>query len=89
MRQRIGSAVGRCGAFVTSCICHGCPWTGIDKGGGLVAGPQNRTAKQHYEEWYSGAAEPAGGWVAVDARGPNGDGNGKAKGQFKYCATFP
>ena len=49
----------------------------------------NGAAKQHYEEWYGGAAEPAGGWVAVDSRGPNGDGDGKGKGRFKGCAAFP
>ena len=38
--------------------------------GSLVA--HNLAAKQHYEEWYGGAADLAGGCVAVDSHGPNG-----------------
>eukprot|EP00927_Polykrikos_kofoidii_P041022 TRINITY_DN3495_c0_g1_i1.p1 TRINITY_DN3495_c0_g1~~TRINITY_DN3495_c0_g1_i1.p1 ORF type:complete len:442 (-),score=35.85 TRINITY_DN3495_c0_g1_i1:169-1386(-) len=56
----------RNGAFITSCICHGCPWTRLTWDGG--------TAYEHYADWYHGKTLwPA--TVHVDARLPNGNGS--------------
>jgi hypothetical protein len=54
------------GAFITSCICHGCDWANLAVGG--------KTSYQHYADWYYGRAV-GGANVTVDTRGPNGDGS--------------
>lgn len=52
------------GAFITSCICHGCDWAdlSVDK----------KTSYSYYADWYYGKGSGAN--VTVDTRGPNGDG---------------
>ena len=55
----------RNGAFITSCICHGCDW------GSLAL--RGKSAHAHFSNWYYGRTVGAGA-SAVDARGPNGDG---------------
>ena len=53
------------GAFITSCICHGCPWTDLSLDGKL--------AYDHYADWYYGATTGADA-IHIDHRLPNGNG---------------
>ena len=55
------------GGFITSCVCHGCPWESPT----LALG--NRTPYSAFAAWYSGATSGAASWE-LDRRGPNGDG---------------
>ncbi len=55
------------GAFITSCICHGCPWS--DSQQMTIA---NMTAYQAFSHWYSDPAHAQS--ILIDTRGPNGDG---------------
>lgn len=64
------------GAMITSCICHGCPWST------LVL--NNMTSYQHYGRWYNGLTTGAGS-IHIDTRTPNGGG---AITDPK-CAKFP
>ena len=57
------------GAFVTSCVCHGCPWATLTAGAGA-----NLTAWQAVAAWYSGETVGDAN-LHIDARGPNGDGS--------------
>ena len=67
----------RNGAFITSCICHGCPWEQLAL--------ENRTSYEHYAAWYEGSA---GTHVHVDDGPPNG--GGALQRQFPtYCLPFP
>lgn len=66
----------RNGAMITSCICHGCPWSQ------LVL--ENKTSYQHYADWYYGKTSGAGA-IHVDPRTPNGDGTM----DFEQCSAFP
>ena len=61
----VGGAGSKNGGFITTCICHGCPWAD------LVL--DNRTATQHYADWFHGKATGAAA-MHRDVRGPNGDG---------------
>lgn len=67
------------GAFITSCICHGCPWNS------LKLGSQNLTSMEHYSRWNKGLA----GWnsIHVDFSLPNGAGKLQG-GVYKQCKTF-
>merc|ERR1711871_396043 len=53
------------GAMITSCICHGCPWSQLSLNG--------KTSYEHYADWFYGisSGEMA---VHVDPRLPNGNG---------------
>lgn len=53
------------GAFITSCICHACDWAQLSLGGSALG---------HFSDWYHGRTSGAGA-IAVDTRGPNGDGD--------------
>merc|ERR1712137_1061261 len=53
------------GAFITSCICHGCGWSTLTLDG--------KTANQHYADWHAGIATGSAA-IHVDSLGPNGDG---------------
>lgn len=65
------------GAFITSCICHGCGWNTLTL--------DNKTAYQHYADWHAGIATgPAA--IHVDSRGPNGDG---ALDSHPQCTPYP
>ena len=61
-------AHGRNGAFVTTCICHGCDWTDLEIDG--------KTSYHHYAQWMQSVGRPgtAGEHVHVDHRPPNGGG---------------
>jgi hypothetical protein len=69
------SAEPKNGAFITSCICHGCDWATLAL--------DNATSYQHYARWYHGTAD--GGTVHVDKRMPNGGGEIK----LTTCMPFP
>jgi hypothetical protein len=70
------AAEQRNGAFITSCICHGCPWSTLALNG--------LTSLQHYAHWHAGTiVHPQS--IAVDQRGPNGDG----AITDKLCLPFP
>ena len=58
----------RNGAFITSCVCHGCSW--YSHGPLDVAG---KSPMQAYTRWLAGI-DAGGAAVTVDKRGPNGDG---------------
>ena len=66
-------------AFITSCICHGCPWNGntLSFGGG-------HDPYSAYGRWYSGkdAGHDA---IHIDPRLPNGNGTIKSSS----CSKFP
>ena len=67
------------GGFITSCICHGCPWDKLTFEG-------NKTAYEYYADWANSRdfpREPKA--LVVDSRGPNGDGDLT----FSECAPFP
>ena len=51
------------GAFITSCVCHGCDLNSL--------GWEGKTVRQHYSDWYYGRVH---GKKTIDTRGPNGDG---------------
>eukprot|EP00666_Eupelagonemidae_sp_cell4sb_P017898 gene17898-biopygen36413 len=51
------------GAFVTTCACHGCPWSALGLGG--------RSAYQVLGAWQRGQS---GRYVYVDHRAPDGGG---------------
>jgi hypothetical protein len=84
------------GAFITSCICHGCPWSNLtlsDKVvGGLgrvgpardpLTGSQLQMSYQAFSDWYNGVGTPTN--IYVDSRPPNGGG---AIAQSE-CRHFP
>jgi len=69
---------GQNGAFITSCICHGCPWNDLTL--------QNKTTYQALAEWYKSSEDiNENPHVYIDSRTPNGDGTIKSK----LCITFP
>lgn len=51
------------GGFITSCLCHDCPWRDLRVGA--------ESALEHYVAWAEGRAERG---LLIDSRGPNGDG---------------
>ena len=63
-------AHGRNGAFVTTCICHGCDWARLGRGQRSAA---FRSALGHFSDWYHGRTAAAAARF-IDPRGPNGDG---------------
>lgn len=56
------------GAFITSCMCHGCPWFGESS-----LALKNETPMQLYADWLFGKSTGDDAFH-VDTRGPNGDG---------------
>lgn len=66
-------ADSRHGAFITTCICHGCDWNDLEIDG--------KTGFQHYSLWMQSVGRPskAGEHVHVDHRPPNGGGKLDAK----------
>lgn len=79
---------GQNGAFITSCICHGCPW-----GPDLVLDGLNTYAA--FAKWYAMSTQATGelmndddsknAHVYIDHRGPNADGTLKNS----KCSVFP
>lgn len=61
------------GGFITTCICHGCPWADLILDGS--------NAYQHYYSWTMAKAT---NHYHIDMRGPNGDG----ALNFSSCAAF-
>jgi hypothetical protein len=59
------------GAFITTCICHGCNWAGLssDWSGAAFVG----TSYQHYARWMVGNATGVAA-LTIDTRPPNGGG---------------
>lgn len=64
------------GAFTTTCICHGCPWSDLQLDG--------RNSYQHYADWKLGRTQGSEAFN-IDTRGPNGDGDLV----FDSCLAFP
>jgi len=67
------------GAFITSCICHGCPWFEA-----TTLNIDDKSVTQHYAAWMAGSTTGAAS-IHVDDRLPNGDGAIK----HPQCAAFP
>ena len=65
------------GAFITSCICHGCYFPALKL--------HNKTAYQHYADWYYGKTTGAGS-IHIDTRTPNGDNTITDMGR---CSKWP
>ena len=61
----VGGAGSANGGFITTCICHGCPWAD------LVL--QNKTADQHSPTWFYGIGKGVDA-IHIDTRPPNGGG---------------
>ena len=68
---------GRNGAFITTCICHGCNWTSFVLDG--------KNAYGHYASWVHGVTK-GNESLHVDMRPPNGGG---ALSDLHCCAKFP
>lgn len=67
------------GAFITSCICHGCPW--FDPTALKI---DDKSVVQHYAAWLAGNTTGSAS-IHIDPRLPNGGGAIKNK----MCASFP
>ena len=72
------TASGRNGAFITSCICHGCPWPSNEIALGGVG------AYTAYANWAEGKTT-GNASIYIDPRTPNGDGTFTDP----RCAKFP
>ena len=70
------AAAGRNGAFISTCICHACPFHKLELGG--------KTAFQHYAAWYLGQTVGSSS-MHIDTRAPNGGG----AIVDPLCAKFP
>lgn len=57
----------RHGGFITSCVCHGCPWSALSL--------DNKSSYQHYADWFYGVTRPGAQSFHVDPHGPDGDGS--------------
>ena len=68
------------GAFITSCICHGCPWAGDT----LAVGSSGPSPYEAYGRWYVGM-DVGKDAIHIDARLPNGNGTIKSAS----CKAFP
>jgi hypothetical protein len=71
---------GKNGGMITSCICHGCPWSDL-----VVEG---KTTFEHYFDWSMGRTVGGAPSMHIDTRLPNGGGalNGTT---FQMCKHFP
>eukprot|EP00041_Stephanoeca_diplocostata_P011445 m.189921 g.189921 ORF g.189921 m.189921 type:complete len:414 (+) comp18538_c0_seq5:231-1472(+) len=67
---------GKNGAMITSCICHGCPWSSLKLA--------NKTSYEHYADWRYGRTKGPDA-THVDPRLPNGGG----AIADPACKTFP
>ena len=76
----IGAAWSKHGGMITSCICHGCPWSHLALEG--------KTSDQHFADWFYGKTAGGAASLHIDPRTPNGGGalNGSV---FKSCTHFP
>ena len=73
--ERVVPTSGRNGAFITTCICHGCNWTAF------VLDDKNSYA--HYADWSRGLTH-GNASLHVDMRSPNGGG----AISDPHCAAF-
>jgi hypothetical protein len=72
------------GAFITSCVCHGCPWYYLRSGWS-----DNRTSFEHYADWHQGRTKGAAA-LHVDRGPPNGGGVlHKQFPGYPGCLQFP
>ena len=73
------SSESKNGGMITSCICHGCPWSDL-----LLDG---KNTDNHYFDWSAGRTTGAAS-MHIDSRLPNGGGvlNGST---FAMCKKFP
>jgi len=67
------------GGMITSCICHGCPWSTLELEG--------KTSYEWYADWFYGKTTGAAS-MHIDPRLPNGNGTLLAPA-FKQCAKYP
>jgi hypothetical protein len=67
------------GAFITSCICHGCPWHNS-----TALSIDDLTVDQHYAAWMTGKTTGAAS-IHIDTRLPNGGG----AITDRMCSSFP
>ena len=65
------------GAFITTCICHGCPWENLHVNGTYTW--------KAYNDWFKGLTLGEES-VWIDERGPNGGGEVGFGGE--HCALF-
>ena len=68
------------GGMITSCICHGCPWSDL-----LLEG---KSTEEHYFDWFTGRTTGGAGSMHVDSRLPNG-GGALTGPKFAMCRQFP
>jgi hypothetical protein len=66
------------GAFITTCVCHGCPWSAL-----TLTNDSKLTSYNHYAAWHEGKTTGADS-IHVDSRAPNGDGT-LSGGQWARC----
>jgi hypothetical protein len=67
------------GGMITSCICHGCPWSDLKLAG--------KSSYQHYADWFYSKTKGAES-MHIDPSLPNGNGTLQG-GAFKGCKAFP
>jgi len=68
------------GGFITTCICHGCPWDTLKLEG--------KNSHQHYWSWWSGETTGKDSYQ-LDLRLPNGNGTiGEDEDPNGSCAAF-
>jgi|TARA_B110000208_G_scaffold5674_1_gene7296 hypothetical protein len=73
------------GAFITTCICHGCAWNELKDN---WAGGKGLTSYQHYAAWMVHNVTGADA-LTVDTRPPNGGGAITPAGGGAGCKKFP
>lgn len=75
----VGGAGSRNGGFITTCICHGCPWSQLTLA--------NQTAISHFADWFYGRTSGVDA-MHIDTRMPNGDGT-LSGATWTRCDPFP
>eukprot|EP00041_Stephanoeca_diplocostata_P011991 m.198822 g.198822 ORF g.198822 m.198822 type:complete len:445 (+) comp18762_c0_seq1:94-1428(+) len=68
--------VDKNGAMITSCICHGCPWSDL-----VLEG---KSTYEHYADWFYGKTTGIAS-MHIDPSLPNGN----MTFQFSKCSVFP
>tara|TARA_B110000208_G_scaffold38207_1_gene50524 strand:+ start:1871 stop:3277 length:1407 start_codon:yes stop_codon:yes gene_type:complete len=71
------------GGMITSCICHGCPWSAFVLDG--------KTSDQWYADWFYGATKGGAESLHIDTRTPNGGGamGNHSDPRWRSCTAFP
>jgi hypothetical protein len=78
------SASTKNGAFITSCICHGCPWSVDAETNGTLAF-NGVSPWKAYANWYNDV-ETGAKAIHIDPRLPNGGGDIH---NIQHCAAYP